>query len=71
MQVQSSLGMEVANRYASVPLARFEPDFWEPRTVWDRILGVATMAVTSAGGWAAIIAIIRYLGSSVLLVVVQ
>jgi len=59
--VQSSLGMEAANRYASVPSARFEPDFCEPRSLWDRILGVTTMAVTSAGGWAAIIAIIRYL----------
>lgn len=60
MQVQSSLGMEAANRYASVPSARFEPDFQEPHSFWDRILGVTTMAIVSAAGWAAIIAIIRH-----------
>ena len=33
----------------------------EQRSLWDRCLGVVTMAVVSAGGWTAIIELIRVL----------
>jgi hypothetical protein len=33
----------------------------DQRTFWDRCLGVVTMAVVSAGGWTAIIELIRVL----------
>jgi len=56
------MAMEAAGPFAAASAAgRAADDPWETRTVWDRILGVITMAVTSAAGWTAIIAIVRYL----------
>jgi hypothetical protein len=34
-------------------------DGGERRSLWDRILGMATVMFVSAGGWAAVIAAIR------------
>ncbi len=34
-------------------------DGGERRSLWDRILGMATVMFVSAGGWATVIAVIR------------
>jgi len=49
------------DRPIAIYAALAEEDGGERLTLWDRILGMATMAFVSAGGWAAIIALIRLL----------
>jgi hypothetical protein len=48
--------------YAAVEAFLLNEEGVEGRSLGDRILGIATMALVSAGGWTAIIAMIRLLG---------
>ena len=58
-QLQSNLEKDTTTSYACV--SPVDEDFGEPHTAWDRILGLATIVLVSAGGWALLIALVRHL----------
>jgi len=47
--------------YAAVEAVLLNEEGIEQSSLWDRILGIATMALVSAIGWTVIIALIRLL----------
>ena len=48
-----------SDRVPAIYAALAAEDGGERRSLWDRILGMATVVFVSAGGWAAVIAAVR------------
>jgi len=59
MRQEISSSSDLAALYAC--LAQEEGDWQDHRSVWDRVLGLGTMALISACGWTVIIALVRLL----------
>jgi hypothetical protein len=59
MRQESSSSSDLATLYAC--LAQEDADWQCHRSVWDRVLGLGTMALISACGWTVIIAVVRLL----------
>jgi hypothetical protein len=59
-QITNFAGMRGIYRVRIADLPRVQDSVCE-HSVWDKLLGVATMVVVSAGGWIGILELIRLL----------
>jgi hypothetical protein len=59
MRQESSPSSDLAALYVLV--AQEDEDWQNRRSLWDKVLGLGTMALISACGWTVIIALVRLL----------